>query len=137
MTTPVDVPNVVGIHALVWVGDTAPASVHFAIEQTVASGYGLLEFSLHDSVNLDRTKTRELLRATGFRPHARADWRWMPIFPAPTQQVVERGAALLQESLQLTHDIGATILTGALYSAFGKARAPVDAGRSGQCRSAC
>ena len=46
-------------------------------------------------------------------------------------QVVERGAALLQESLQLTHDIGATILTGALYSAFGKAAHPLTpAGRA-------
>ena len=62
-----DVPNVIGIHALVWVGDTAPASVERAVEQTVASGYGLLEFSLHDSLNLDRAKTREMVQNNGIQ----------------------------------------------------------------------
>ena len=57
--------NPIGVHALVWVGDTAPASVETAVAQTVSAGFDLLEFSLHDSVNLDRAKTRELLEANG------------------------------------------------------------------------
>jgi D-psicose/D-tagatose/L-ribulose 3-epimerase len=42
-------------------------------------------------------------------------------------QVVARGAALLRQSLDVTRDIGATVLTGALYSAFGKASSPLTA----------
>ena len=38
---------------------------------------------------------------------------------------VARGVDLLQESLRVTYEIGGTVLTGALYSAFGKAPAPL------------
>ncbi len=131
MTTPVDVPNVIGIHALVWVGDTAPASIDLAVEQTVAAGYGLLEFSLHDSLNLDRPKTREVLQSKGIQAACSRGLARDADISSDDLQVVERGAALLRESLQLTHDIGATTLTGALYSAFGKAAQPLtSAGRA-------
>ncbi len=131
MTTPVDVPNVIGIHALVWVGDTAPASVDLAVEQTVASGYGLLEFSLHDSLNFDRAKTRELLQNNGIQAACSRGLAIDADISSADPQVVARGAELLRESLQLTHDIGGSILTGALYSAFGKAAQPLTpAGRA-------
>jgi len=131
MTTPVDVPNVIGIHALVWVGDTAPASVDLAVDQTVASGYGLLEFSLHDSLNLDRAKTREVLQNNGIQAACSRGLATDADISSADLQVVARGAELLRESLQLTHDIGGSILTGALYSAFGKAAQPLTpAGRA-------
>ena len=65
MTPTAEVPNPIGVHALVWVGDTSPASVESAVSQTVAAGYDILEFSLHDAVDIDRIKTRELLTANG------------------------------------------------------------------------
>jgi D-psicose/D-tagatose/L-ribulose 3-epimerase len=118
-------PNDIGIHALVWVGDTGPASVDLAVEQTVASGYGLLEFSLHDSLNLDRAKTRDVLASNGIKTACSRGLARDADISSDDPQVVKRGAALLQESLQLTHDIGGTVLTGALYSAFGKASQPL------------
>ena len=120
-------PNAIGIHALVWVGDTGPASVDLAVEKTVASGYGLLEFSLHDSLNLDRAKTREVLVSNGIKAACSRGLARDADISSDDPQVVKRGAALLQESLQLTHDIGGTVLTGALYSAFGKASQPLSA----------
>jgi len=126
-----DVPNVIGIHALVWVGDTAPASVDLAVEQTVASGYGLLEFSLHDSLNMDRAKTREVLQNNGIQAACSRGLAVDADISSADPQVVARGAELLRESLQLTSDIGGSILTGALYSAFGKAAQPLtSAGRA-------
>ncbi len=126
-----DVPNVIGIHALVWVGDTAPASVDLAVEQTVASGYGLLEFSLHDSLNMDRAKTREVLQNNGIQAACSRGLAIDADISSADPQVVSRGAELLRESLQLTNDIGGSILTGALYSAFGKAAQPLtSAGRA-------
>jgi D-psicose/D-tagatose/L-ribulose 3-epimerase len=41
--------------------------------------------------------------------------------------VVARGEALLRESLAITHDLGGTHLTGALYSALGKYGRPLTA----------
>jgi D-psicose/D-tagatose/L-ribulose 3-epimerase len=57
--------NPIGIHALVWAGDTSPESVTRAITQTKKTGYDLLEFSLHDSLNLDVEATRRQLTEAG------------------------------------------------------------------------
>ncbi|MCW2879685.1 MAG: xylose isomerase protein [Sphaerisporangium sp.] len=39
------ITNPIGVHALVWVGDTSPASLSYAIEKTKATGFDLLELS--------------------------------------------------------------------------------------------
>ncbi|HEX2284148.1 MAG TPA: sugar phosphate isomerase/epimerase family protein [Mycobacterium sp.] len=117
--------NPIGVHALVWVGDTSPASVDYAISQTAACGYDILEFSLHDSVNLNRDQTRELLIANGIQAACSRGLARDADISSEDSTVVARGAALLEESLQVTHGIGGTILTGALYSAFGKAAQPL------------
>jgi D-psicose/D-tagatose/L-ribulose 3-epimerase len=119
------VPNPIGIHALVWVGDTGPASVEHAISQTVASGYDILEFSLHDSVNINRDKTRELLTANGIQAACSRGLAPDADISSDDPAIVARGAALLHQSLHVTHDIGGIFLTGALYSAFGKAAQPL------------
>ena len=120
-----DIPNTIGIHALVWVGDTTAPSVEKAISQTVDAGFDLLEFSLHDSVNLDREKTRDLLSDNGLQAACSRGLAPEADISSNDPAVVARGAALLHESLDVAHGIGATILTGALYSAFGKAAHPL------------
>ncbi len=126
-TTPDVAPdtNPLGIHALVWVGDTSPASVSSAVKQTAAAGYDILEFSLHDSVNLDREATKALLQQHGLRAACSRGLALDADVSSEDPAVVARGAALLQESLAVTHGIGGFLLTGALYSAFGKAQAPL------------
>ena len=121
MTPTAEVSNPIGVHALVWVGDTSPASVETAISQTVAAGYDILEFSLHDAVSIDRAKTRELLTANSITAACSRGLARDADISSEDTAVVARGAELLAESLAVTHDIGATVLTGALYSAFGKA----------------
>lgn len=123
--TTVTTTNPLGIHALVWVGDTSPSSVETAVRQTAATGYDILEFSLHDSVNLDRAHTRSLLEQHGLRAACSRGLARDADVSSEDPAVVARGHRLLQESLEVTADIGATILTGALYSAFGKAPAPL------------
>jgi D-psicose/D-tagatose/L-ribulose 3-epimerase len=60
-------PNPLGIHALVWVGDTSSASVDHAIAKTKETGYDLLELSLHDTANLDVATARRRLTDAGLR----------------------------------------------------------------------
>ena len=74
------------------------------------------------------TKTRELLTANGITGACSRGLARDADISSEDPTVVARGAALLAESLQLTHDIGGTILTGALYSAFGKAPHPLTSG---------
>jgi D-psicose/D-tagatose/L-ribulose 3-epimerase len=51
--------NPLGVHALVWAGGTTTAEVATAITSTKDAGYDLLEFSLHDSLNLGVAAARE------------------------------------------------------------------------------
>ncbi|OYN99607.1 sugar phosphate isomerase/epimerase family protein [Enemella evansiae] len=130
-TAPTAAPtNKLGVHALVWVGDTSPESVETAVKQTAAAGYDILEFSLHDSVNLDQRATRELLEANGLGTVCSRGLAKDADVSSEDPAVVARGQQLLQDSLEVTAGIGGSILTGALYSAFGKAPGPLSkAGR--------
>ncbi|WP_375001162.1 sugar phosphate isomerase/epimerase family protein [Aeromicrobium sp. CTD01-1L150] len=123
--------NPLGVHALVWVGDTSPTSVASAIESTAAAGYDLLELSLHDSTSLDVPGTRDALREAGLQVACSRGLAFDADVSSDDPAVVARGQELLQESLEVTHALGGTHLTGALYSALGKYNAPLSrTGRS-------
>jgi D-psicose/D-tagatose/L-ribulose 3-epimerase len=119
-------PNPLGVHALVWVGDNTGPAVADAVRRTAAAGYDLLEFALHDLANLDTAATRALLVEHGLAAACSRGLTHDADVSSTDPAVVERGAALLRASLAATHAIGATVLTGALYSAFGKAAGPLD-----------
>lgn len=122
MTSPA---NPIGVHALVWVGDTAPASVDLAVERTKATGYDLLELSLHDLDHLDVPRARAALEAAGLQVACSRGLAFDADVSSDDLAVVERGATLLRESLAATVGLGGRILTGALYSALGKYPSPV------------
>lgn len=123
--------NPIGIHALVWVGDTSPASVSTAIQKTKQTGFDLLELSLHDSVNLDVISAREQLEAAGLAVACSRGLAFDADVSSDDAAVVARGAKLLADSLQVTHDLGGRHFTGALYSALGKYGQPLSvAGRA-------
>ncbi|RBQ21293.1 sugar phosphate isomerase/epimerase [Spongiactinospora rosea] len=122
--------NPIGVHALVWVGDTSPASLALAVEKTRATGFDLLELSLHDSVNLDVAAARDALRAAGLGVACSRGLAFDADVSSDDPAVVERGEKLLHDSLAVTQGLGGTHLTGALYSALGKYGHPLtEAGR--------
>jgi D-psicose/D-tagatose/L-ribulose 3-epimerase len=112
--------NPIGVHALVWVGDTSPASVTQAVTKTRDAGFDLLEFSLHDSLNLDVAAARRELEEAGLAVACSRGLAFDADVSSSDPAVVDKGARLLQDSLRLTHELGGTHLTGALYSALGK-----------------
>jgi D-psicose/D-tagatose/L-ribulose 3-epimerase len=117
--------NPLGVHALVWAGDTSPASVEHAVTQTARTGFDLLEFSLHDSLNLDVTATRKLLEQHGLQVACSRGLAFDADVSSADPAVVDRGARLLHDSLTITRELGGTHFTGALYSALGKYGAPL------------
>ena len=119
--------NPLGVHALVWVGDTSPASVEYAIAQTQQAGFDLIEFSLHDSINLDTAAARAQLRAAGLQVACSRGLAFDADVSSDDPAVVERGERLLHDSLAITADLGGTHFTGALYSALGKYQRPLTA----------
>jgi D-psicose/D-tagatose/L-ribulose 3-epimerase len=120
--------NALGVHALVWAGDTSPASVEYAVAQTAKTGFDLLEFSLHDSLNLDVAATKAALAANGLKVACSRGLAFDADVSSEDPAVVERGAKLLHDSLVITAELGGTHFTGALYSALGKYGAPLSAG---------
>jgi D-psicose/D-tagatose/L-ribulose 3-epimerase len=124
MPTPA-VRNPLGVHALVFVGDTSPASVERAITQTRQAGFDLLELSLHDATDLDAAAARQQLAAAGLQVACSRGLAFDADISSDDPDVVARGEVLLHDSLATTHALGGAILTGALYSALGKYAAPL------------
>jgi D-psicose/D-tagatose/L-ribulose 3-epimerase len=123
--------NPLGVHALVWAGDTSPTSVEYAVAQTKKTGFDLLEISLHDSINLDVAAARAQLAAVGLQVACSRGLAFDADVSSEDTAVVERGEKLLHDSLALTADLGGTHFTGALYSALGKYDRPLStAGRA-------
>ena len=120
-------PNALGVHALVWAGDTSRESVETVITRTAAAGFDLVEFSLHDSLNLDVDHARKLLADHNLDVVCSRGLAFDADVSSDDTATVERGAKLLQESLRLTHEMGGTHFTGALFSALGKYGAPMTA----------
>lgn len=123
--------NLLGVHALVFAGGTSPGEMTQIITQTREAGYDLLELSLHDSPALDVAAARAELEAAGLGIVCSRGLAFDADVSSEDTAVVERGAALLQDSLQITHELGGTHFTGALYSALGKYGRPLStAGRA-------
>lgn len=122
--------NAIGVHALVWVGDTGRESLDDAVSKTKATGFDLLEISLHDSENLDVDAARDSLRAAELGVACSRGLAFDADVSSDDPAVVERGEKLLHDSLSVTRALGGTHFTGALYSALGKYDHPLtDTGR--------
>jgi D-psicose/D-tagatose/L-ribulose 3-epimerase len=123
--------NALGVHALVFAGGTTPAEMTSIIAETKNAGYDILELSLHDSPALDVAAARAELEAAGLGIVCSRGLAFNADVSSDDAAVVARGAALLHDSLQITHDLGGTHFTGALYSALGKYGHPLTtAGRA-------
>jgi D-psicose/D-tagatose/L-ribulose 3-epimerase len=122
--------NPLGVHALVWVGDTLRDSVELAARRTVECGFDLLELSLHDLDRLDVAHAKDTLVRSGLQVACSRGLAFDADVSSEDAAVVERGAKLLLASLMATANLGARVLTGALYSALGKYGRPAsDRGR--------
>jgi D-psicose/D-tagatose/L-ribulose 3-epimerase len=117
--------NKLGVHALVFSGGTTPDEVERTVEQAAAAGFDLLELSLHDAVNLDVPRARAALERAGLDIVCSRGLAFDADVSSDDPEVVERGARLLHDSLLITHGLGGTHFTGALYSALGKYGQPL------------
>ncbi len=123
--------NKLGVHALVFAGGTSPDEMTRVIAQTEDAGYDLLELSLHDSPALDVPAARAQLQAAGLGIVCSRGLSFTADVSSDDPDTVARGVDVLQDSLQVTHDLGGTHFTGALYSALGKYDRPLsEAGRA-------
>lgn len=119
--------NPLGVHALVFAGGTTPAEVDRIITETRSAGFDLVEFSLHDSPQLDVPTSRSALESAALGVVCSRGLAFDADVSSDDPAVVERGANLLHDSLQITAELGGHHFTGALYSALGKYGRPLTA----------
>ncbi|MET0909647.1 MAG: sugar phosphate isomerase/epimerase family protein [Ilumatobacteraceae bacterium] len=112
--------NKLGVHALVFSGGTTPDQVEYTVGEAKKAGYDILEISLHDAVNLDAAAAKAALDAAGLDVVCSRGLAFDADVSSTDPATVARGAKLLQDSLQITADLGGPHFTGALYSALGK-----------------
>lgn len=122
--------NKLGIHALVWVGGWSEAEARYAIAQTAAAGYDLIEIPVLDPRSVDPAMTRGLLEEHGLTATCSLGLRFDADISSTDAEVARRGEDLLDGALTVAHGLGSTYLGGVLYSALGKYAAPLpDRGR--------
>jgi len=119
--------NKLGVHALVFSGGTSPEEITQIVRRTKEAGYDVLELSLHDAPSLDVAAARAEIDAAGLDVVCSRGLAFAADVSSDDPAVVAKGATLLQDSLQITHGLGGTHFTGALYSALGKYGAPLSA----------
>ncbi len=112
--------NKLGVHALVFAGGTSPEQMTHIITETKRAGYDVLELSLHDSPSLDVAHARAELDKAGLGIVCSRGLAFSADVSSEDPEVVARGAKLLHDSLEITHGLGGSHFTGALYSALGK-----------------
>jgi D-psicose/D-tagatose/L-ribulose 3-epimerase len=117
--------NLHGIHALVFAGDVAPASVEKIIRQSKQAGFGLVEFSIHEPETLNVAHTCALLQEYGMQVACSRGLAFDADASSEDPAVVARGKALLVQAVELTHALGGSYFCGVPYSALGKYSRPV------------
>jgi D-psicose/D-tagatose/L-ribulose 3-epimerase len=123
--------NKLGVHALVWAGDLAPESCQRIVAESIRAGFDFVELSLHDLTVLDAGLMRGLLEEGGLGVSCSRGLAFDADVSSDNPEIVARGVALLEESVEVAHKLGAQFLCGGLYSAFGKYQQPVSTlGRS-------
>lgn len=116
--------NTLGVHALVWVGGWSEADARRAVEATAAAGFDLLEIPVLDPATVDAGLTRKLLEEHRLQAACSLGLRFDADISSPDPDIARRGRELLAGALGVTRDLGASHLTGVLYSALGKYPGP-------------
>jgi D-psicose/D-tagatose/L-ribulose 3-epimerase len=122
--------NPLGVHAAVWVGGWSPEETRHAIASSKAAGYDLIELTATDPGAVDAGLTCTLLGAAGMGATVSLGLTFGTDISSEDVTIVDTGRTTLERALGMATAVGATHLTGVLYSAMGKYDSPAtDAGR--------
>lgn len=123
--------NPIGIHASVWVGGWSEAEARYAIEQSAAAGFDLIEIPALAPTAIDVAMTRRALEAAGLAATCSLGLGFDTDVSSDDPAVVARGERVLGDALALVRDLGGRHLCGVLASALGRYTVPAtEAGRA-------
>ncbi|MGY0193882.1 sugar phosphate isomerase/epimerase family protein [Leptothrix sp. BB-4] len=119
--------NTLGIHALVWAGDLAPASARQIILDSKQAGFDLVELSLHAPQVMDIAYTRDLLQEHGMKVGCSRGLSFAADVSSEDPACVRRGIAMLEEGVTIAAQLGGNYFGGILYGAMAKYPGPLTA----------
>lgn len=119
--------SLLGVHALVWVGDWSESSARTAIESTRETGFDLIEIPLLDPSTVDAAMTRKLLDDNGLQATCSLGLSADTDVSSEDPAVVRRGREVLASALEVAAGFGSLHMCGVLYSALRKYEAPLSA----------
>lgn len=119
--------NTLGIHALVWAGDLAPASARTIIQNSKEAGFNLVELSLHAPEVMDIALTRDLLQEFDMKVGCSRGLSFAADVSSEDPECVRRGIAMLEEGVTLASELGGNYFGGILYGAMAKYPGPLTA----------
>jgi D-psicose/D-tagatose/L-ribulose 3-epimerase len=117
-------PNLLGVHALVWVGGWTKDECREAIKNTVEAGYGLIEIPALDPKSIDTEHTKATLEEFGLKVACSLGLTFDADINNEDPEIVKRGEARLFEALHVVEKLGGNYLGGVIFSTLGKYKLP-------------
>lgn len=115
-----NIPNLLGVHALVWVGGWSNAEATEAIKNSAEAGYGLIEIPALDPTKIDAAHTSKTLKEFGLKGACSLGLSWDADVNNEDPEIVALGEAKLMKGLQVVENLQGDYFGGVLFSALGK-----------------
>ncbi len=121
MTT---IPNLLGVHALVWVGGWNNDQATEAIRNSKEAGYGLIEIPALDPKSIDVEHTSKTLKEFDMKAACSLGLTFDADINNDDSEIARRGEARLMDALTVVEKLGGDYLGGVVFSALGKYSKP-------------
>ena len=118
------IPNLLGVHALVWVGGWSKDQCREAIKNTAEAGYGLIEIPALDPKSIDVEHTKATLKEFGLKGACSLGLSFDADINNEDIEIAKKGEARLMEALNVVENLGGDYLGGVMFSALGKYKFP-------------
>jgi len=119
-----NIPNLLGVHALVWVGGWTNDQADEAIRNSAEAGYGLIEIPALDPKSIDTEHTAKVLKEYGMKGACSLGLSFDADINNDDAEIVKRGEARLMDALTVVEKLGGNYLGGVVFSALGKYKNP-------------
>lgn len=119
-----NIPNLLGVHALVWVGGWSNDQATEAIKNSAEAGYGLIEIPALDPKSIDTSHTKKVLSEYGMKGACSLGLSFDADINNEDPEIVKRGEARLMDALTVVEHLGGDYLGGVVFSALGKYKLP-------------
>ena len=115
-----NIPNLLGVHALVWGGGWSNEQATEAIKNSKEAGYGLIEIPALDPKSIDVAHTSKTLKEFGMKGACSLGLSFDADINNEDNEIAKRGEARLMDALTVVEQLGGDYLGGVVFSALGK-----------------